>query len=191
MAKKSLGYVELQWTCPNCGTKNSGAQRACQNCGAPQPDDVQFEQPAEETLIEDEAKIAQAKAGPDIHCYYCGTRNPSTAERCSQCGADLSEGAQRQYGQILGAHRDKAAQPVICPSCGTPNDPDAPTCASCGSSLVQPEPEPVSSTPAAPQKQPAGLGKFWSVGLVVIALLCVGACITFFILSSPSCGRPA
>ena len=44
MAKKKLGYVELEWTCPNCGTRNPGPEQSCVNCGSPQPDDVHFEQ---------------------------------------------------------------------------------------------------------------------------------------------------
>ena len=184
MAKKSLGYVELQWTCPNCGTKNPGSQRICQNCGAPQPDDIEFEQPAEEKLIEDEAKLAQAKAGPDIHCYYCGTRNPATASHCSQCGADLSEGAKRRYGQIVGAHRDKPAQPVICPNCGTPNDPDAPTCTSCGAALAQPEPQQVKVAEKAPRPGRSKAGLFGGIGLAVIALICAAACVVYFVLAN-------
>ena len=54
MTKKSLGYVELEWICPNCDTKNPGPQKTCLSCGMPQPDDVKFEQRAQETLIEDE-----------------------------------------------------------------------------------------------------------------------------------------
>ena len=46
MAKKTLGYEELQWTCPSCGGINPGPQNTCGSCGAPQPDDVKFEQAA-------------------------------------------------------------------------------------------------------------------------------------------------
>lgn len=186
MAKRSLGYVELEWLCPNCDTRNPGSRRTCMNCGMPQPDDVEFQQPAQEKLIEDEEKIAQAKQSPDIHCYYCGTRNPATAERCSQCGADLSEGAQRRAGDILGAHRDKAAKPIICPSCGTPNEPDAPDCVQCGASLVKAEPKPKAepieaATPTSSTKPQGGL--LGRVGIIV-AVLAACACIaTFFFLS--------
>ena len=64
MAKKSLGYTELEWTCPFCGTRNPGTAKKCTSCHAPQPTDVQFEQAAEDKLITDEDKIARAKAGP-------------------------------------------------------------------------------------------------------------------------------
>ena len=68
MARKSVGYVHMEWTCPNCGTRNKGTAKLCVNCATAQPADVEFEQVAQETLIEDEALIAKAKAGPDIHC---------------------------------------------------------------------------------------------------------------------------
>jgi ribosomal protein L40E len=95
MVKKTVGYVELEWVCPNCEARNRGTRKVCTSCGAAQPDDVEFIQAAEEKLITDEAELAKAKAAPDIHCGYCGARNPSTAEKCSQCGGDLAAGAAR------------------------------------------------------------------------------------------------
>lgn len=70
MARKTVGYVKMEWTCPNCGTRNPGTNAVCSNCATPQPKDVQFEQVAQEELITDEALIAKAKQGPDIHCPF-------------------------------------------------------------------------------------------------------------------------
>jgi hypothetical protein len=70
MAKKSLGYVKLEWVCPNCSTRNLGPQKTCTSCGAPQPDNVEFEQAAQAEIIKEQAEIAKAKVGPDIHCHY-------------------------------------------------------------------------------------------------------------------------
>lgn len=36
MARKSKGFVELEWSCPNCETRNRGSEKTCANCGAPQ-----------------------------------------------------------------------------------------------------------------------------------------------------------
>ncbi len=185
MAKKSLGYVELEWTCPSCGTQNPGSQKTCSSCGMPQPDDVEFKQPAQEKLIEDDAKLEQAKAGSDIHCHYCGSRNLATAKTCSQCGANLSEGEKRESGQILGAHRDKPAEPVECPACGTMNDAGAPKCINCGSGFGadrQPEPAKPKPPPVPAKKSKAGL--FGIVGIVALVLVICGACITFFVMFS-------
>jgi len=146
----------------------------------PQPDDVQFEQAAQEQIITDEAEIAKAKAGPDIHCYYCGSRNPAGAATCSQCGADLTEGAAREKGQIMGAHRDKPAPKIVCQSCGTENESDAAKCGQCGSPLRQaePEPPPIKAAPA-----PAGRNKLWMIIAGGFLLLCCVAVIVFGALS--------
>ena len=72
--KRTLGYVQLEWTCPNCNSRNPGGVKSCQNCGAPQPENVQFERTADEKLITDEKEIKAAAAGPDIYCGFCGTR---------------------------------------------------------------------------------------------------------------------
>ncbi len=102
MARKSLGFVPLIWECAFCNTQNPGPIKSCTGCGAPQPDDVEFLQVDEEkfNFIKDEALIRMAKAGPDIHCPFCGTRNPSTAELCSKCGGELGMGGKaRATGQ--------------------------------------------------------------------------------------------
>lgn len=102
MTRKSLGFVPLIWQCAFCNTQNPGPIKSCTSCGAPQPEDVEFMQVDEErfNFIKDEALIRMAKAGPDIHCPFCGTRNISTAEVCKKCGGDLSWGGkERQTGQ--------------------------------------------------------------------------------------------
>ena len=198
MAKKSLGYVHLEWTCPNCDTRNPGPQRICGNCGAPQPDNVEFQQPAQETLISDEAEIARAKSGPDIHCFYCGTRNLATAETCSQCGATLSEGSARRHGDVLGAHRDKQADPIICPACGTENAPNEDICVQCSAALPRPPATPPAqssstATPATPGavpslRPPAGSRSgsapnvdMRKIGLVGGLLICALATAVYFL----------
>jgi ribosomal protein L40E len=150
MAQKTVGYVKLQWTCPNCGARNPGPQKSCSGCGAAQPANVEFEQAAQEELVRDEAEIQRAKSGPDVHCAYCGARNPAGAEVCTQCGANLAEAAARAAGKVLGAHRAEPVPDVICPSCGAPNPATALKCTKCGASLAQ---------PAAPVTQPAATGR--------------------------------
>jgi ribosomal protein L40E len=173
MTKKSLGYVELEWICPSCGNRNPGPVKTCGTCGTPQPADVEFVQPAQETLVEDEEKVAAAKAGPDIHCGYCGARNPATAKSCHQCGADLSEGEVRSAGAVLGAYRSQAAPPVTCPACGSPNPATARFCRKCGSGLQAPKPEPV--TAGEPAKPPSGFGR-----MILLAFLGFVALVVVF-----------
>ena len=51
MAQESLGFVKLEWTCPKCGSRNPGPEKTCLGCGAPQPQDVKFEQAETQVLI--------------------------------------------------------------------------------------------------------------------------------------------
>ena len=135
MARKKLGHVELQWTCPNCGGINPGLEKTCQACGAPQPDDVEFEQASGQELITDEEKVAKAEAGADIHCPYCGTRNPAGVATCSQCGGDLSEGALRKAGRVVGAYKTGPIEMVPCPHCGAENPDTIVNCQQCGGGI--------------------------------------------------------
>lgn len=176
MAKETIGYVYMRWTCPNCDTKNLGTDRFCANCGSAQPDNIQFEQSSQEELIKDQAELEKAKLGPDIHCPYCGSRNRADAAHCTQCGGALAQGAKRETGRVVGAHRSGPAAKVTCPACGTPNEPDADKCVQCGASLA-PKPKPK------PKAEPAK-GGFLGVGLIVgvVVVLCIlGVCAFVFL----------
>lgn len=144
--RRTIGFVENEWTCPNCGGRNKGSVKTCENCGAPQPENVKFELPPEQKLVEDEAAVSAAKAGADIHCGFCGTRNPAAAETCSQCGGNLKEGRARQAGQVMQA---PPPQPKVvkCNNCGTENPGSNSTCMQCGAALPKTQVVP----PVAPQ----------------------------------------
>lgn len=182
MAKKELGYVEMEWTCPNCNTRNSGRVRVCKNCGTAQPADVVFEQAAEEAFIEDEAVIAAAQAGPDIHCEFCGTRNAATNETCVRCGAELAGGQRRAKGRVVGRHRDKPAPTVTCEFCGTENRATNAKCTNCGAPIPGAKP-----TPASPPTQKPAAGRSGGINPMIfvgIAAVLLVACIGFFVLMS-------
>jgi ribosomal protein L40E len=169
MTKETIGYVKLEWTCPNCGSRNPGPQKTCEGCGAPQPEDVAFEQAAEEKLLTDEAEIARAKTGPDVHCAYCKARNPADAKVCTQCGANLAEGAARESGRVLGAHRDKPAPETPCPSCGALNPGTARECTQCGAPMSKPR----AVTRTRPQAKSSGCGPvaYAVIGGVILLIL--------------------
>ncbi len=175
MAKKKLGYVELFWTCPNCETLNPGEEKVCLNCGAPQPDDVQFIQKPGQELSNDEKLAKKAEAGPDIHCPYCGARNPSSAKTCSQCGGDLTGGQKRKKGRVVGAYRKEKLEKIMCPNCGAENPGNALTCAQCGASLRKEQPgyeEEKSSAPAAGGTAKKPVSKAVPAVLILILLVC-------------------
>lgn len=176
MARKELGHIELHWQCPNCDGINPGREKSCRGCGAPQPDDVEFKQFSRQELIKDEALLEQAKAGPDIHCAFCGTRNPGSATVCSQCGSDLSEGTKREAGRVVGAFQEGTGEDVKCPSCGSNNPHNALRCSNCGSALQQLEElEPDGDIHVESKAQSKGRRKIPVVLIIVFAVICVGA----------------
>jgi len=87
MAKETVGYVRLEWVLPNCGAKNPGPQKTCSSCGAAQPTNVKFQQAAQEEIITDKEELSRAATGPDIHCPYCGARNPAGTKNCTSAAA--------------------------------------------------------------------------------------------------------
>jgi len=168
--KRTLGYVQLEWTCPNCSTRNPGPEKTCVNCGAPQPENVQFEQPAERKFVSDEKA---AKAGPDIHCGFCGTRNPASAEVCSQCGGDLKEGAKRAAGRLM-TPQSAGPKSVACTNCGAENPSVNPMCSNCGAPLPRAaalaEPAPVPAASVAPPSKKKSSRLLWAgLGATVLA----------------------
>lgn len=177
MTQKRLGYEELVWTCPNCSTKNPGPQKTCLACGAPQPPDVQFEQKPQQELITDEAKIAEAKKGPDIHCPYCGARNAADAVICVNCNGELTGGQKRESGKVVGAYKTEKepVREIDCPNCGTKNLETRTTCSACGALLTKQEAAPVipSMAPGTPNK--------WMWIIIGAGLLLIVLCIVVFI----------
>ena len=186
-SRQSKGFIELEWICENCNTRNRGPVKVCESCGAAQPEKVQFYAPAEAKLIQDENAKRIASVGPDIHCGFCGTRNPGDAKVCSQCGGDLKEGRKRESGREM--QREAPVTQVKCANCGEDNPSTRTMCEKCGAPLPKagskpPAPvKPATASPAA--KSAAKRGIPWLVigGIVAcLAILCVGA----FLLFSPS-----
>ena len=177
MAKQSLGYVELEWVCPFCNTRNPGRAKVCRNCGAAQPKDVKFEQAAEDKIVADAEGLEMAKAGSDIHCPFCGTRNPAGATKCSRCGGDLTGAEARESGQVLGAAQTKPAPEVTCQYCGTKNKATNVKCTNCGAPLHK-APHPAAAP--VPAAAPAKMNPVWLIIGGVILLVVCGAIAFFF-----------
>lgn len=176
MAKESLGYVELEWTCPFCNTRNPGRVKVCRSCGAPQPKDVQFHQAGEDKIVTDQEGLELANAAPDVHCPFCGTRNPATATKCSRCGGDLTGAEQRESGEVIGAAQSKPAPDIKCDYCGTLNPATNAKCQNCGSPLGVVARPAAAAPAAAPAKMSPAL---MIIGAIVLLAIC-GAIAFFF-----------
>ena len=79
MPQETVGFVNLEWTCKRCGSKNPGTTKICSSCGNVMSETDKFELPVQQELIKDEATIAKAERGPDVTCKYCGARNAADA----------------------------------------------------------------------------------------------------------------
>jgi len=191
--RRTLGYIQNEWTCPNCDTRNKGGDKTCTNCGAPQPENVKFELGADQKFVTDEDQIKAAQGGADIHCGFCGARNPANAETCSQCGADLKEGKAREAGRVMQAPPPSAQPKVIkCNNCGTENPSSNSTCSNCGSPLARvPQAQaavlPTGNNsavpvPAAGKKNNTKRNLFIAGGVVAcLAVVCVAVIGLFFV----------
>jgi ribosomal protein L40E len=179
MTKQTIGYVELEWTCKRCGTRNPGMQKTCSGCGSVMSEQDKFEAPAQQELITDKDKLEQAKRGPDIHCPYCGARNPAGSEKCGQCSAGLKDAKARETGQTLGAYQAGPVADVPCLYCGEKNPANAAKCKKCGGNL-QKTAAPPPAQPASGAGFPIGLG----IGMAVLVGLCIICVIGYFVLGS-------
>lgn len=187
MAEKTVGYIEMEWMCKRCGTKNPGLQKTCTNCGAPMAEQDQFDLPAGQTLITDAEKLAQAERGPDMHCPYCGARNPAGSAECVQCGGNLEDARAREKGRVLGAYQPGAASDVKCPACESLNPAGAARCANCGGSLVA---QPASAAPSVVPAAAVSNRKAGLVFTVIGVLLCLGL-LAVFVLANRTNDAPA
>jgi membrane protease subunit (stomatin/prohibitin family) len=182
MTQETLGYVKLEWTCPKCNNRNPGPEKTCLSCGAPQPKDVQFVQAESQELSQDETLKKTAEAGADIHCGFCGTRNPAGATICSQCGGDLKAGLRREAGKVVGAYKPEPAKQIACPSCGTMNPETALKCTQCGAQLkLEPAPAPIPQ----PAANPFAANRWLMIAGIALILLCICGAVYFAFLSAP------
>ncbi|MBX3275912.1 MAG: hypothetical protein KF729_36990, partial [Sandaracinaceae bacterium] len=93
--------IEMHWVCSACGQRNLGRHEKCQRCGDPKdaserwimPDDT-----ASAPTITDPALLAQASAGPDWQCGYCGSHQKRLDGACARCGAAQADGARVPAG---------------------------------------------------------------------------------------------
>jgi ribosomal protein L40E len=173
MPQETVGFVNLEWTCKRCGSKNPGTTKICASCGNVMSETDKFDLPAQQELIKDEAVIAKAERGPDTTCKYCGARNAADAKICSQCSADLTEATARKSGEVLGAFSTEKKPNVKCPYCGAMNPATALKCSNCAGSLAI---RPVDQAKAAPpvSAKVSRLPLFIGIGIVVVAVILCG-----------------
>ncbi|MCS6989652.1 MAG: zinc finger Ran-binding domain-containing protein [Chloroherpetonaceae bacterium] len=81
-----------RWDCAVCGHKgNLGYETKCSQCGAPRGKNAKFYLPDDSPEVTDEQRLAQARAGADWICDYCGADNKATDAQCRSCGNARTE----------------------------------------------------------------------------------------------------
>ncbi len=92
-----MAIREGRWDCKYCGTTGiRGSVMKCPGCGRPRGAEVDFYLPEGEPEVRIPEKIAEAKAGPDWICNFCGTSNRATHSKCMQCGAERGTSPSRE-----------------------------------------------------------------------------------------------
>jgi len=90
----STWIVKHGWRCSICSCVNEGEQDNCVNCGKPiDSDDPEIlpEDMSEANKVTDPKLLERFKAGADLVCEYCNTRQAQMRRHCERCGADLAE----------------------------------------------------------------------------------------------------
>lgn len=87
--------VEGTWQCASCGTQGVlGRHKTCPSCGNPRDSrsEMQFafgtptaSGGTDAETVADPALLAQAAAGADWPCPFCGSANPGTTQACRNC----------------------------------------------------------------------------------------------------------
>lgn len=85
-------YEEMAWDCATCKIQNQGRDKICSNCGKPLEVEEFHDLLDRPTKVETPKLLAQATAGPDWECRYCGSHQQRGNGECAVCGAgkDLS-----------------------------------------------------------------------------------------------------
>lgn len=92
-------HVEMRWRCSACSQENLGRFKDCQNCrkpkdGEPFYDAPENADPSYAQAVQSAELIAQATAGADWSCKFCGSHQRRDHHTCGNCGAD-QRGAAR------------------------------------------------------------------------------------------------
>jgi hypothetical protein len=123
--------VEMWWRCSACQAENLGRFKGCQACGKAKEGEPFYDAPGTavpsyEQRVTDAALIAQATAGADWACRYCGSHQRRDNGTCAECGAGQGEAARpaTYFSSYIGdANRAKAEAASAPPPLPAPPPP--------------------------------------------------------------------
>lgn len=116
--RKRTFIVENTWVCSSCKCTNKGRHMKCQSCGSPKEKHEKYDTSKNLTSpeVSNPELLAQAKAGKNWKCEFCGNDQRDTFGSCQQCGAE------------------RVKKPTIsekCPRCGSTGWVEDPACPAC------------------------------------------------------------
>lgn len=82
-----MAIYEGKWRCERCSSVNRGRDLNCLSCGVKRSENVEFFLDDDAVTVADERLLAQANAGADWICLYCGTNCSAAQTQCSGCGS--------------------------------------------------------------------------------------------------------
>lgn len=93
-------HIEMRWRCGACQSENLGRYKQCQSCGKAKEGEAFYDapetaNPTPEQGITDMTLIAQATAGPDWACKFCGAHQRRASGECANCGASEDTSAKQ------------------------------------------------------------------------------------------------
>ncbi|MBS1796161.1 MAG: hypothetical protein JSS81_20075 [Acidobacteria bacterium] len=86
-----MAVYEGKWRCERCASVNRGRDLNCLSCGIKRSEKVEFFLDDDAPTVADEMLLAQARAGADWVCPYCGTSCLAAQTQCSGCGSLRTE----------------------------------------------------------------------------------------------------
>lgn len=87
--------IEMLWDCPMGHKRQRGRHTKCEVCGRPKTEDDEYYMPdegAEAPKVTDAEMLADAKAGPNWSCKYCGCHERRNDDECANCGVPQKDG---------------------------------------------------------------------------------------------------
>ncbi len=87
--------VEMLWDCPIGHKRQLGRNTECAACGRPKTEAEEYYMPDEGAYapeVTDAEMLADAKAGPNWSCKFCGCHERRNDNECANCGVPQKDG---------------------------------------------------------------------------------------------------
>lgn len=87
--------IEMLWDCPIGHKRQLGRNTKCTECGRPKTEEDEYYMPDEGAYapeVTDKEMLADALAGPNWTCKFCGCHERRNDDECANCGVPQKDG---------------------------------------------------------------------------------------------------